>query len=41
MLVQSATETLGLTHDLGKGTQAPKIKEKYCACHLVNIHDPI
>jgi len=22
---------------LGKGTQAPKIKEKYCACHLVRF----
>ncbi len=21
----------------GKGTQAPKIKEKYCACHLVRF----
>ncbi|TGZ77724.1 hypothetical protein EX30DRAFT_294744, partial [Ascodesmis nigricans] len=21
----------------GKGTQAPKIKEKYCVCHLVCI----
>lgn len=21
-------------HPKGKGTQAPKIKEKYCACHL-------
>lgn len=31
---------LVLTVDLhlpGKGTQAPKIKEKYCACHLVCI----
>jgi adenylate kinase len=23
----------------GKGTQAPKIKEKYCACHLVRVID--
>lgn len=21
---------------LGKGTQAPKIKDKYCICHLVS-----
>ena len=21
--------------DVGKGTQAPKIKDKYCVCHLV------
>ena len=26
---------LWLTLSPGKGTQAPKIKEKYCACHLV------
>jgi len=24
-----------LTRRAGKGTQAPKIKEKYCICHLV------
>lgn len=24
----------------GKGTQAPKIKEKYCACHLVRYESP-
>lgn len=24
-----------LTRLLGKGTQAPRIREKYCACHLV------
>lgn len=24
-----------LTRTQGKGTQAPKIKDKYCACHLV------
>lgn len=23
---------------LGKGTQAPKIKEKFCVCHLVRTH---
>jgi adenylate kinase len=23
---------------LGKGTQAPKIKDKYCVCHLVRKH---
>ena len=22
-------------HDIGKGTQAPRIKDKYCVCHLV------
>lgn len=22
--------------ETGKGTQAPKIKEKYCICHLVS-----
>lgn len=27
----------GLIVTLGKGTQAPKIKEKYCACHLVSL----
>ena len=27
--------TEALIECLGKGTQAPKIKEKYCACHLV------
>ena len=26
---------LRLTCTLGKGTQAPKIKDKYCICHLV------
>lgn len=27
---------------IGKGTQAPKIKEKYCVCHLVMLsHVPI
>jgi len=24
-------------HSTGKGTQAPRIKEKYCICHLVRI----
>jgi hypothetical protein len=23
---------------LGKGTQAPNIKDKYCVCHLVRIN---
>ncbi len=25
---------------IGKGTQAPKIQQKYCACHLVCLHTP-
>ena len=33
---------LELTLPLGKGTQAPKIKDKYCACHLVSCpNDPM
>lgn len=27
-----------LTWDVGKGTQAPRLKDKYCACHLVRPH---
>ena len=30
---------LELTFCIGKGTQAPKIKDKYCACHLVGRLD--
>ncbi len=26
---------------IGKGTQAPRIKEKYCACHLVSYVDAL
>lgn len=26
-----------LTRDTGKGTQAPRIKDKFCACHLVRL----
>lgn len=35
-IVQLET-ALSLTLSLGKGTQAPRIKEKYCACHLVHF----
>ena len=38
----TSAESVLLTPGLGKGTQAPRIKEKFCACHLVRfaaIHD--
>lgn len=31
----SLNAIFGLTEPTGKGTQAPNLKDKYCACHLV------
>jgi hypothetical protein len=32
----SKTRATVRSHDAGKGTQAPKIKEKFNCCHLVS-----